>query len=185
MNEDRFRHNDSHAGQAAALRIDTRLLLMACLVFCSCDFINSNDPKYPPVEKEDLVGCWYETPPTIGNCREQCYSAKGLFYQIGLTDMGTLGIVFSEDSGSYSLYPGGAIGGSNLLVKYKWVSSNKPSEVDSGGGGLEGHTIIRDTLYSIVGGRNNLIQARIRSDSLHTCRPHWRIFSRPPDWDLP
>ena len=185
MNRSHCRHNNLCSGQSAALRGDVCLILPFLMILGACSLFNNDGPKYPTLEKEDLVGCWY-VPQTEGSlrCEEACYSSTNLYYAIAVYDNTPIQFSFTEYSGTYVLYRGGSVGGSDLGLGYKKVHSGNPSKIDSSGFGV-GMTIVRDTLYEIAAGHHNLLLRGIRSDSLRYCRPHWRIFSRPPDWDLP
>jgi hypothetical protein len=47
----------------------------------------------------------------------------------------------------------------------------------------DSYTVMRDTLFSITNGGQNL-NPFARADSSNTCGPHWRIFTKPEGWDL-
>jgi hypothetical protein len=72
----------------------------------------------------------------------------------------------------------GSVIDSDLLAAY----SVKPK--DTTRVNYKAHYTLGDgTLSEILPGGNERLSFK-RSDSTRNCRPHWRVFTKPSDWDL-
>ena len=152
-------------------------LAIACfLALCGC--FGSDDGSYPALEKGKLAGCWVQNPGRASaECAEYCFSVTGKEYAKFVYAAGASGKVrFVELYGSYS------ISGANILNGSYVARNNVDSQSDTSGG-EGGYTIIRDTLNAI--GPNGNLDPYARRDTTNNCGPHWQLFSRPADWELP
>lgn len=149
------------------------LALSTLVVLSSCLF--KEDDPYPPISKAKLAGCWVANAPFEGECEERCYTSGGGDYSISVSGMDKPGQLSAvEGIGKCTL------SGNTLSYQTKFGNTGSPNDTATRSGDLT-YTIIRDTLYSITkGGRNGYA----RSDSINNCKPHWRVFPKPADWDL-
>jgi hypothetical protein len=149
-------------------------LLLFFLFGCADD----PGPDYPPLKKEQLVGCWAQVVPEVWlSCREQCFSNDGKYYDLAINLPDDQGVKnFSERSGTYRI-----IGVNGIDFSYL-VSDNVHHGIDSSSTSYK-YTIISDTLNYITDGHP--LEPWTRSDSLKNCGSHWRLFPKPADWELP
>ena len=147
-------------------------------VFLLVGCFGDGGSDYPPLKKSQLVGCWVEIfPPSKGECAEQCFSQNGTVYRKKKYPTSTNGLeYFVEWNGSYRL-----LGGLDLNVNISSRSSQDTQIVTDEF--KQATTIIRDTLNYIA--KNGTLDPYARRDSTHNCGPHWMLFPKPADWELP
>ena len=152
------------------------LFFGAAFLLVGCFWDNSSD--YPPLKKTEVVGCWVEINPTgEGNCTEYCYSQTGKSYLKYIYKSHQSGeISFVEGLGNY-LLTGGTGLKFNSIDKH---SLNAEIDTSSFSANL---TIIRDTLNDIS--PTGTLNPYARRDTTHNCGPHWMLFPKPADWELP
>ena len=145
-------------------RVVGQLSVLAMVGFIGGCIFGNDDPEFPPLTKEELVGCWYATPPPLHrNCWEECYSRGGGYFLTSKKD------VYGEFFGTYKF------SGNTIKILFKSKSS-RHNETSSAGSSGQYH-IENDTLFLANS------QVYIRSDSIHNCKPHFLLFEKPEGWD--
>ena len=147
-------------------------------VFLLVGCFGDGGSDYPPLKKSQLVGCWMRLVPEIGTpCQEECFSNSNAFYlRANDRPSQSLGQTFSEFSGQYQLDGGVSLTVNAVFKNNVQDTINRDKYTDS-------YTIINDTLNSIS--PSGELSPFIRSDSIHNCGPHWMLFPKPADWELP
>ena len=158
--------------KTSGIKLILALCLGAGLLLSSC-FFEDNEKKWPALKKEDLLGCWY-TNKGLGGCVEDCYYANDSLYTIWDVNADNdrvveakLGYRLSRDSMYYS--------GMSLF--------SKKMDTNSRGGGIR-FVYLNDTLWGLTSQGEIAGFIYIRSDSVHNCNPHWRLFKKPEGWSF-
>ncbi|MDB5104888.1 MAG: hypothetical protein JWP91_2577 [Fibrobacteres bacterium] len=152
-------------------------LAMACLLALE-GCIGSEEDGYPALDRKKAIGCWVQNPGrNAAECAEFCLSATGAEYMKFVYTPGPDGkIRFAELFGTYVL------SGDNVMTGSHLSRNNVDNRSDSSRS--EGsYTIIRDTLNAIS--PNGVLDPYAHRDTVNNCGPHWQLFPRPADWELP
>ncbi len=152
------------------------LIVLSAALPMGCLF-GGGEEDYPNLNKSALVGCWSDVRPAEGRCEERCFSAGGRQYDLVLSQSVEPGVQnVYETVGTYTV--SGSIIASDLVSAY----SVKPEDTIQFS--FRAHyTLSGGILSKILPGGNDRLSFS-RSDSTRNCRPHWRIFKKPSDWDL-
>ena len=133
---------------------------------------------YPPLKKSQLVGCWERLHPASNiSCFEQCFSKNDAVYLKSIDpNLSDGSQYFVEWTGSYSLL-------GNVDLNLKLASKNNQGKNFPQEELKVSYTILRDTLNDIS--PNGTLDPYVRRDTTHNCGPHWMLFPKPADWELP
>ncbi len=150
------------------------VLVLAAALPLGC-FFDSGD-EYPNLDKAALVGCWSDIRPLEGVCNERCFTSGGGQYYLhvsGLNQPGQENV--GEHLGTYRV--------SGHVIVSTLTFANAAHPTDTSITNYEaGFTLRAGVLTEITPGGGRL--SFPRSDSSRNCRPHWRVFKKPSDWDL-
>jgi hypothetical protein len=162
------------------LRLHVWPVLATCLLGLSgCFFRDDDEPDYPALTQEKLVGCWYQ-PGQEEDCKETCFDADSNFYYLGLdSNIVSHKVGVMEWLGTF-----GIEGRNNLSLSYRirqQLPGGSPEDMGTSENLLP-RSVDGDTMYS-VGERGKYVYM-FKSDATHNCGMHWRLFSKPGKWSL-
>ena len=158
------------------------LWIIPLVLFNSCFFEEDNEPSYPKISQDSLVGCWFATKTEPGTCVEICYDQNLNFYR-----------TFNSID-SLNQYSGSPSHAENLGL-YKIIGRNTieisfEARTDDGrlpwqAGYTQNFAVIKGKLNDIeLQSATYSLAPYIRSDSTHHCQPHWQMFAKPSNWGL-
>ncbi|MBF0432428.1 MAG: hypothetical protein HQK83_14180 [Fibrobacteria bacterium] len=141
--------------------------------FQSCLFDSNDEPDYPALERNELVGCWYKVS-SDESCQEDCYDTLGRVYILVVEFGQNSDTIIQEFYGDYEMD-----GRNSIHISFERKSVNHTLDSRTGGYPAN-YTIIENKLQVL----NYPFPVFIRSDSINNCQPHWRLFDQPNNWYL-